>query len=132
MSLILEALKKVERERATPEQRGFLVLGPTAWAPSRSNLAWVLGNGRRGGGRGRRGVPADAASRERGPRGAAAGGAHDAGFGEAPAADARPFRPSPRAGARHRTRMDRFPGPPPSVHPCAPAPCPAARRPVRC
>jgi hypothetical protein len=43
VSLILEALKKVERERATPEQRGFLVLGPTAWAPSRSNLAWVLG-----------------------------------------------------------------------------------------
>ena len=43
MSLILEALKKVERERATPEQRGFLVLGPAAWAPSRSNLAWVLG-----------------------------------------------------------------------------------------
>jgi hypothetical protein len=43
VSLILEALKKVERERATPEQRGFLVLGPTAWASSRSNLAWVLG-----------------------------------------------------------------------------------------
>ena len=43
MSLILEALKKVERERATPEQRGVLVLGPAAWAPSRSNLAWVLG-----------------------------------------------------------------------------------------
>ncbi len=43
MSLILEALKKVERERATPEQRGFLVLGPAAWAPSRSNLAWILG-----------------------------------------------------------------------------------------
>ena len=43
MSLILEALKKVERERATPEQRGFLVLGPTAWAPSRSNLVWVVG-----------------------------------------------------------------------------------------
>jgi len=43
VSLILEALKKVERERATPEQRGFLILGPTAWAPSRSNLAWVLG-----------------------------------------------------------------------------------------
>jgi hypothetical protein len=43
VSLILEALKKVERERATPEQRGFLVLGPAAWAPSRSNLAWVLG-----------------------------------------------------------------------------------------
>lgn len=43
MSLILEALKKVERERATPEQRGFLVLGPAAWAPSRSNLGWVLG-----------------------------------------------------------------------------------------
>ena len=43
MSLILEALKKVERERATPEQRGFLVLAPAAWSPSRSNLAWVLG-----------------------------------------------------------------------------------------
>jgi hypothetical protein len=43
VSLILEALKKVERERATPEQRGFLVLGPAAWAPSRSNLAWVFG-----------------------------------------------------------------------------------------
>jgi hypothetical protein len=43
VSLILEALKKVERERATPEQRGFLVIGPAAWAPSRSNLGWVLG-----------------------------------------------------------------------------------------
>ena len=43
MSLILEALKKVERERATPEQRGFLVLGQEAWAPSRSNLAWIGG-----------------------------------------------------------------------------------------
>jgi hypothetical protein len=43
VSLILEALKKVERERATPEQRGFLVLGPAAWAPTRSNLGWVLG-----------------------------------------------------------------------------------------
>jgi hypothetical protein len=43
VSLILEALKKVERERATPEQRGFLVLGPAAWSPSRSNLGWVLG-----------------------------------------------------------------------------------------
>ena len=43
MSLILEALKKVERERATPEQRGFLVLGPAAWAPSRSKLGSVLG-----------------------------------------------------------------------------------------
>ena len=42
MSLILEALKKVERERATPEQRGFLVLGPTAWAESRSH-AWTIG-----------------------------------------------------------------------------------------
>ena len=41
MSLILEALKKVERERATPEQRGFLVLGPTAWAESRSH-AWTI------------------------------------------------------------------------------------------
>jgi hypothetical protein len=43
VSLILEALKKVERERATPEQRGFLVLGPAAWAPTRSNVGWVLG-----------------------------------------------------------------------------------------
>jgi MSHA biogenesis protein MshK len=42
VSLILEALKKVERERATPEQRGFLVLGPTAWAESRSH-AWTIG-----------------------------------------------------------------------------------------
>jgi hypothetical protein len=43
VSLILEALKKVERERASPEQRGFLVLGPAAWAPTRSNLGWILG-----------------------------------------------------------------------------------------
>ena len=43
MSLILEALKKVERERATPEQRGFLVLGPAAWTPSRSNVGMILG-----------------------------------------------------------------------------------------
>jgi hypothetical protein len=43
VSLILEALKKVERERVAPEQRGFLVLGPAAWAPSRSNVGWVLG-----------------------------------------------------------------------------------------
>lgn len=31
MSLILEALRKLEREKQTP-QRGFLVLGPGAWA----------------------------------------------------------------------------------------------------
>lgn len=43
MSLILEALKKVERERATPEQRGFLVLGPAAWTPSRSNVGMIGG-----------------------------------------------------------------------------------------
>jgi hypothetical protein len=43
VSLILEALKKVERERATPEQRGFLVLGPAAWAPARSRLGMVAG-----------------------------------------------------------------------------------------
>ncbi len=43
MSLILEALKKVERERATPEQRGFLVLGPAAWTPSRSNAGMIAG-----------------------------------------------------------------------------------------
>jgi hypothetical protein len=44
VSLILEALKKVERERATPEQRGFLVLGPAAWAPARSHAGRILGN----------------------------------------------------------------------------------------
>lgn len=43
MSLILEALKKVERERTTPEQRGFLVLGPAAWTTSRSNVGWIFG-----------------------------------------------------------------------------------------
>lgn len=43
MSLILEALKKVERERVTPEQRGFLVLGPTAWAPARSHAGLIVG-----------------------------------------------------------------------------------------
>jgi MSHA biogenesis protein MshK len=43
VSLILEALKKVERERATPEQRGFLVLGPAAWSPSRPYVGMVLG-----------------------------------------------------------------------------------------
>ena len=43
MSLILEALKKVERERAVPEQRGFLVIGQETWAPSRSKLPWIAG-----------------------------------------------------------------------------------------
>jgi len=33
----------VERERTTPEQRGFLVLGPAAWTPSRSNAGWIVG-----------------------------------------------------------------------------------------
>lgn len=44
MSLILEALKKLERERHSPD-RGFLVLGPGAWsnAPGgRSRMALAL------------------------------------------------------------------------------------------
>ena len=43
MSLILEALKKVEREKAAAQPRGFLVVGPQSWAGSRSNTAWVGG-----------------------------------------------------------------------------------------
>lgn len=31
MSLILEALKKLEREKQSPDRGGFLVLGPTSW-----------------------------------------------------------------------------------------------------
>ena len=43
MSLILEALKKVERERTAAQPRGFLVVGPATWAGSRSNTAWIAG-----------------------------------------------------------------------------------------
>ena len=43
MSLILEALKKVEREKAAAQPRGFLVVGPQSWAGSRSNSAWIGG-----------------------------------------------------------------------------------------
>jgi hypothetical protein len=39
VSLILEALKKVERDRQT-HPRGFLVLGPPAWAPA-GERAWT-------------------------------------------------------------------------------------------
>jgi hypothetical protein len=42
VSLILEALKKVERERAAAEPRGFLVVGPATWG-SRSNAGWIAG-----------------------------------------------------------------------------------------
>lgn len=42
MSLILEALKKVERERAASEPRGFLVVGSSTWG-SRSNAGWIAG-----------------------------------------------------------------------------------------
>jgi hypothetical protein len=31
VSLILEALKKLEREKQSPDRGGFLVLGPTSW-----------------------------------------------------------------------------------------------------
>ena len=41
MSLILEALKKLERERAAAQPHGFLVVGPATWAGSRSNAAWI-------------------------------------------------------------------------------------------
>ena len=43
MSLILEALKKVEREKTAAQPRGFLVVGPQSWAGSRSNAAWIAG-----------------------------------------------------------------------------------------
>ena len=42
MSLILEALKKVERERAAAEPRGFLGVGSSTWG-ARSNAGWVAG-----------------------------------------------------------------------------------------
>ena len=113
MSLILEALKKVERERATPEQRGFLVLGPTAWAPSRSNLAWVLG------------MIAAAA---------VAGGAvyaADAASGAAPCTRCRGRTSAPPQRSGRGTAADAPPaarrrgrGPPPDSY----APAPAARR----
>jgi len=45
MSLILEALKKLDREKQTPE-RGVVVLGATAWAARREGrgrmLVWLL------------------------------------------------------------------------------------------
>jgi hypothetical protein len=42
MSLILEALKKLEREKNVPE-RGFLVMAPVEWRASRRRLGLVLG-----------------------------------------------------------------------------------------
>jgi len=42
MSLILEALKKLERERQVPE-RGFLVMAPAEWPRSRPRRAAVVG-----------------------------------------------------------------------------------------
>jgi hypothetical protein len=42
VSLILEALKKVERERAAAEPRGFLVVGSSTWG-TRSNAGWIAG-----------------------------------------------------------------------------------------
>jgi hypothetical protein len=43
VSLILEALKKVERERAAAQPHGFLVVGASTWGGSRSNAAWIAG-----------------------------------------------------------------------------------------
>ena len=43
MSLILEALKKVEREKAAAQPRGFLVVGPQSWAGSPSHSTWIGG-----------------------------------------------------------------------------------------
>jgi hypothetical protein len=42
VSLILEALKKLERERQAPE-RGFLVVAPTDWPGSRPRRAALVG-----------------------------------------------------------------------------------------
>lgn len=41
MSLILEALRKREREKQVPE-RGFLVMAETPWAPTRDRSVWVV------------------------------------------------------------------------------------------
>jgi hypothetical protein len=41
VSLILEALRKLDREKQTPE-RGMVVLGPTAWARDEGRRRWVV------------------------------------------------------------------------------------------
>ena len=41
MSLILEALRKREREKQVPE-RGFLVMAETAWTPARGRSLWGM------------------------------------------------------------------------------------------
>lgn len=41
MSLILEALRKREREKQVPE-RGFLVMAETPWTPARGRSVWVI------------------------------------------------------------------------------------------
>ncbi len=125
MSLILEALKKVERERATPEQRGFLVLGPTAWAPSRSNLAWVLGMIAAAAVAGGAVYlltrpPASAATRCRGRTERVA-----AGSGRGTGRRTRGSHRAPRAGAATGLDAAASPGPPPSVRPRAPTPSPS-------
>ena len=41
MSLILEALRKREREKQVPE-RGFLVMAETPWTPGRGRSVWAI------------------------------------------------------------------------------------------
>ena len=44
MSLILEALKKLDREKQVPD-RGVVIMGPTAWPSAREGLSSVRGAG---------------------------------------------------------------------------------------